>query len=148
MVSIPCGSATITPPSFFTPPQTPPILITPLHPTPSVSVAPSLVSILIYLFSMTFSLRPDEVAKVWWLQKLVFKYLVIALFQQMSSYHIMDTTKVSNLFKYLIPVSVRLKSASNSRSTRGKEIINRGEKQLLQERIKCINGIYVTIGLG
>ena len=65
----------------------------------------------------------------------------------MSSYHVMDTTKVSNLFKYLIPVSVRLKSTSNSRSRRAKEIIHRGEKQLLQDRIKCINGILCDKGV-
>ena len=35
----------------------------------------------------------------------------------------------------LIPVSVRHKSISNSRSTRAKEIIHRAEKQLLQDRI-------------
>ena len=43
--------------------------------------------------------------------------------------------------KNLIPVCVRLKSTSNSRSRRAKEIIHRAEKQLLQDRIKCINGI-------
>ena len=40
-----------------------------------------------------------------------------------------------------MPVSVRLKSTSNSRSKRVSEIIHRAEKQLLQDRIKCINGI-------
>ena len=43
--------------------------------------------------------------------------------------------------KGIIPVSVRLKSTSKSRSKRAKEIIYRAEKQLLQDRIKCINGI-------
>ena len=38
--------------------------------------------------------------------------------------------------KDLIPVSVRLKSKSNSRSRRAKEIIHRAEKQLFQDRIK------------
>ena len=32
---------------------------------------PSLVSTHIYLISLTFSLGPDEAARVWWLQKLV-----------------------------------------------------------------------------
>ena len=43
--------------------------------------------------------------------------------------------------KDLIPVSVRLKSTSNSRSRRAKEIIYCTEKHLLQDRIKCINDI-------
>ena len=43
--------------------------------------------------------------------------------------------------KDLILFSVKLKSTSNSRSRRAKEIIHRAEKQLLQDRIKCINGI-------
>ena len=41
----------------------------------------------------------------------------------------------------LIPASVKLKSTSNSRSRRAKEIICRVEKQLFQDRIKCTNGI-------
>ena len=40
--------------------------------------------------------------------------------------------------KDLIPVSVKLKSTSNSRNRRAKEIIHRAEKQLLQDRIKSI----------
>ena len=99
-VSIPCEGATITPLCFLTPPCTPLIPSMPLHPYSSVSVVPSLVSTHIYLFSITFTLRPDETATVWWLQKLVYNYTVIALFQQIRSYHIMDTNKVSNLFKY------------------------------------------------
>ena len=43
--------------------------------------------------------------------------------------------------KDLIPVSVRLKSKSSSRSRRAIEIIHKAEKQLLQDRIKCINYI-------
>ena len=43
--------------------------------------------------------------------------------------------------KDLIPVNVKQKSTSNSRNRRAKEIIHRTEKQLLQDRIKCINGI-------
>ena len=74
---------------------------TSLHLYSPVSVVSSLVSTYIYLFSVTSSLRPDEVATVWWLQKLVYKYLVIALFQQIRSYYNMNTNKVSNLFKYL-----------------------------------------------
>ena len=38
--------------------------------------------------------------------------------------------------KELIPVSVRLKSTSNSRSRRVKEIIHRAERQLLQDRVR------------
>ena len=43
--------------------------------------------------------------------------------------------------KGIIPASVRLKSTSNSRSRRAREIIYRAEKQLLLDRVKCINGI-------
>ena len=42
--------------------------------------------------------------------------------------------------KDIIPVSVTLKSTSNSRSRRDKEIIHRTERQLLQDRVKRING--------
>ena len=76
----------------FTPPCTP---LTPNTPYAPVSVTPSLVSTHIYLFSITFSLRPGEVATVWWLWKLVSKYHVIALFQQIRRYHIMDTKLVT-----------------------------------------------------
>ena len=92
---IPCGGATITPLSFFTPPHT---LLTPNTlqlPNFPVSVVPSLVSTHIYLFSITFALRPDKVATVWSLQKLVSKYHLIALFQQIRSYHIMDSQHVA-----------------------------------------------------
>ena len=41
----------------------------------------------------------------------------------------------------LIPVSVRLMSTSNSGSRRAKDIIHRTERQLLQDRVKGINGI-------
>ena len=47
---------------------------------------------------LTFSIRPDEVATVWWLQKVVYMYFAIALFQQIRSYHNMEKNKVSNLF--------------------------------------------------
>ena len=77
------GDSTITPLSFFHLPAQP---LYPIHPYSPVSVMPSLVRTHIYLFSETFSLRPDEVATVWWLQKLVSKYLAIALFQQIRSY--------------------------------------------------------------
>ena len=52
--------------------------------------------------------------------------------------------------KDLIPVSVRLKSTSNSRSRRAKEIIHRAERQLLQDRVMGIIGILHenTIKLG
>ena len=48
------------------------ILLIPKHPKLPVSVAPALVSTHIYLGSLTFSLKPDEVALVWRQQKLVF----------------------------------------------------------------------------
>ena len=41
--------------------------------------------------------------------------------------------------KDLIPVSVRLKSTMNTR--RAKQIINMAARQLLQDRVKGINGI-------
>ena len=68
-----------------------PSLITPLYHTPhctplipkipqtsftQISVAQSLVSTDIYLCSLTFSLRPDEVASVWRQQNLVFKNVI------------------------------------------------------------------------
>ena len=46
-----------------------------------------------------------------------------------------------SISKALIPVSVRLKSTSNSSSRRSREIIHTAEKQLHQDSIKCINGI-------
>ena len=66
LVGILCG-ATTTPSSLFTPPYTPLTSHSALHPYSLVSVAPSLVSTHIYSFGITFSLRPDEVATVWWL---------------------------------------------------------------------------------
>ena len=51
-------------------------------PTP-IQTAPSFLSTYIYLISITFSLGPDEVATVWWLQRLVCDlHVLIALFQQ------------------------------------------------------------------
>ena len=73
--------------SSLTPPYTSLIPNTPLLPYSPVSVTTSLVSTHIYLFSMAFSLRPDEVATIWWLQRLVSIYVVIALFQQIRIYH-------------------------------------------------------------
>ena len=47
-------------------------------------------------------LRPDEVASVWRLQKLVcYKFDNFALFQHLGRYFNMDTHKVSNPFWYL-----------------------------------------------
>ena len=43
--------------------------------------------------------------------------------------------------KDLISVGTRLKFTSNSRGRRVKKIIHRVEKQLLQDRMKCVNGI-------
>ena len=43
--------------------------------------------------------------------------------------------------KGIIPVNVRLKSSSINCSRRAREIIYRSEKLLLQDRVKCINGI-------
>ena len=54
---------------------------------------------------------------------------------------------LSCISKELIPVSGRLKSTSNSRSSKAKEIIHRAEKQLLQDRIRCINGILCDNGV-
>ena len=54
----------------------------------------------IYLV-LTFSLGPDEGTTVWWMQKFVCELLAITLFQLTRSLPIMDTNKVSNLFKYV-----------------------------------------------
>ena len=69
--------------------------------------------------------------------------------------HCTNSTSIMNPFTYknhgrftlrcigkdLLPVSVRLKSTSNNGSRRAREKICKTEKQLLQDRIKCINGI-------
>ena len=41
--------------------------------------------------------------------------------------------------KGIVPVSVRLRSSYSKFSKRSKEIIQKAEKQLLQDRVKCIN---------
>ena len=41
----------------------------------------------------------------------------------------------------LVVVSVRLDSNRKDISNRARNILRRGEKQLLQDRVKCINGI-------
>ena len=64
--------------------------------------APSLVSTLIYLISLTFSLQPDEVATVWWLCKLVCDLNAIYFVSAIRSIINMETNKGSNLFKYFI----------------------------------------------
>ena len=66
-------------PTSYTP-HLPPILTPPL---PPIQTAPSLGSTHIYLINLTFSLGPDEVATVWWLQKPVCDLnALITLFQQ------------------------------------------------------------------
>ena len=45
------------------------------------------------------------------------------------------------LNKGLVPVSVRLNSNRKDISSGARNIIKRARKQLLQERIKCVNGI-------
>ena len=52
-------------------PYTPCLSPIPILPLPPIYTVPSLVSTHIYLFSLTFSLGPDEATTVWWLQKLV-----------------------------------------------------------------------------
>ena len=52
--------------SVLTPPCTTFIISTPLQPYSPVLAVPSLISTHIYLFSLTFSPRPDEAATVWW----------------------------------------------------------------------------------
>ena len=66
------------------------------------------------------------------------------LLQELERWEIKDSNyknhrrfRLRCISKNLIPVSVRLKSTSSSRSRRAREIIH----MLLQDRIKCINGI-------
>ena len=81
LVSIPFGGATIHLPFL------------PLHPlysyTPNTPYFSGTIfgkyQLFIYLFGLTFSLRPDEVATVWSLQKPVSEELVIALFKLVRS---------------------------------------------------------------
>ena len=79
--------------------------ITPLHPYSPYFSGTSLVTTHIYLFSITFPLRPNEAATVWWLQKLVFKYLAITTFQHIKSYHIIAEvpTDLILLIRSIIP---------------------------------------------
>ena len=66
------------------PPNTP---NTPCTPYTPISVAPCLVSMHLYSCSLTFSHRPDEVASIWRLQKLVcYKLDNFALFQHLGRY--------------------------------------------------------------
>ena len=58
-----------------------------------------------------------------------------------SNYRNLQKFTLKCISKDLIPVSVRLKSTSNSRSRRVQEFIHRVEKQLLQDRFKYIDDI-------
>ena len=60
-----------------------------------------LVSTNIYFISLTFPLGPDEVATVWWLQKLVCNYCYLLCFSNQAVHIILDKNKGSNIFKYL-----------------------------------------------
>ena len=62
----------------------------------------TLVSAHFYLFSLTFSLRPDEAAQYGGSKSLSLTNLFIALFLPLRRYHNMDTNKVSNLLTFLI----------------------------------------------
>ena len=57
-----------------------------------------MVSALNYLCSLTCSVRPDEVAPVWRLQKLALNNIYNSFVSAQRSLLIMDTNKVSNLF--------------------------------------------------
>ena len=79
---------------------------------------------------------------------------VLQLLSEWQKWVIKDSDNASHrrstlrcISKYLIPVSVRLKSTSSSRSRSAKEIIHRAEKQLLWDRVKCINGILCNTGV-
>ena len=76
--------------------------VTPLliYLSPYTTTVPSLVSTNIYFISLTFSLGPDEVATVWWLQKLVCDYNVIYFVSVIKQFTYMDKKKGSNIFKY------------------------------------------------
>ena len=65
------GVPPLSPFVLYTSLHTPNTQNTPLSNTP-ISVALSLVSTHFYLCSLTFSLRPDELASVWRQQKLIF----------------------------------------------------------------------------
>ena len=79
LVNIPNGGASVPPLILPTYPQYH-YSSTPLPPTYTVL---SLVSTHNYLIGLTFFLGPDEVATVWWLQKLVCDInTIMALFQQ------------------------------------------------------------------
>ena len=43
----------------------------------------------------------------------------------------------------MVLVSVRLKSNRKDISSGARNIIRKAEKQLLQDRVKCINGIFL-----
>ena len=89
-------------PLHHTPPH---ITLIPKHPKlpyNPISVVPSLVSTNIYLCSLTFSLRPDEVASVLRQQKPVFKNVIYCFVSAPWRYYVMDTNKVSNLFSYYL----------------------------------------------
>ena len=78
----------------------------------------------------------------------------LQLLQEWQKWVIQDSNYKSHrrftlrcISKDLIPVSVRLKSTSNSRSRKAREIICRAEKQLLQDRMNRINGILCNTGV-
>ena len=75
-----------------------PYTAVPIHPYSPISVAPSLVGILYILFDLTFSLIPDELATVWWLQRLVSNILWNCFASAYMRYYIMEPTNDSNLF--------------------------------------------------
>ena len=62
-----------------------------------------LVSILYVLLRLIFSLRPDEAATVWCVQKLVYKILQFTLFQLYWRYYTMDIQ-----ISYYVEETVRL----------------------------------------
>ena len=92
------GHLPLSPLLYHAPPYTPLIPQAPKFFYTSISVAPSLVSTHFYLCSLTFSLRPDEVATVWRQLKHVLKILIYCFVSAPRRYHIMDTDKVRNLF--------------------------------------------------
>ena len=78
----------------------------------------------------------------------------LCLLWEWEKWEIMDSDYMNHqrltlrcISKDLISVSVRLRSTNNSRSRRAKKIIHRVEKQLLQDRVKGINGILHEIAI-
>ena len=95
------------------------------------TIGPSLVSTHTYLCSLTFSLRPDEVASVWRQQKLVFENMIYCFVSATRRYYIMDTNNVSSLFSFKLYFETKLKK-KNSPDPDGRATINIDLYRVLQ----------------